>query len=355
MRTCIIGGQEFVIDPYKEPLVQLKGAVKGYMRGTLPYAVSDGKLPCAFCDPGAIRRRPDGHRYPSTFDTLSKHIRYVHNLTPQEYRDAVGLLRKTPLQSRRMKLNGSFQLGNRGNPSSLRKWMEGAASGEAQRLSHLGRVRNNGTSESQNKRGVCRDQFIAMAKDWAKKHDGEISHEMLKAAHTGLAALRQAGISDLGELAALAGAKKWSSHTGSRSDSDQTLLLVLRQHAEELGRTPNGLEMGPVHGTPSVATYRLRFGSWRQACARAGLSPNPGPTPKHEGDGVDILNAYSVVGTISGAAQIVHVALERVTSILTKYGVEHTPGMSENQRREAKAWAATMARRLSGMPDEEGA
>ena len=353
MRTCIIGGREFVIDPYKEPLVQLKGAVKGYMRGTLPYAVSDGKLPCAFCDPGGIRRRSSGQLRPSTFDNLSGHVQRFHNLTPQEYRDEVGLLRKTPLRSRRLCLASARNFGGqRGSVAALLQWHKDNAPGEAQRLGNRRRTENLSVSEHQNKRGICRDQFIAMAKEWGKKHNGRIGHEMLFAVHTTRKSLRRAGFADMGELAHLAGVKYVSKMSGVVSD--KALLLILRQHAEELGRTPSAHDSGLAYGVPSSGTYVRRFGSWRQACVGAGLSPNA-PYPRYEGDGVDILNAYAIVGTTTAAARIVHTANETVSSVLTKYGVEHTPGMSENQRREAKAWAATMARRLSGMPDEEGA
>jgi hypothetical protein len=105
-------------------------------------------------------------------------------------------------------------------------------------------------------------------------------------------------------------------------------------------------------GVATPETYRKHFGSYKEACRRAGLDPN-GPRPLLEGDAIDILSQYSLLGNTTTVRLAVHRSQETVASVLDKYGIRHTPGMTDKERREARAFAATMARRLAGMPDEE--
>jgi hypothetical protein len=55
---------------------------------------------------------------------------------------------------------------------------------------------------------------------------------------------------------------------------DEDLLRELRRLAEQLARTPTFIEMARL-GRYGPTTYHARFGSWRDACSRAGLAPNP--------------------------------------------------------------------------------
>lgn len=51
------------------------------------------------------------------------------------------------------------------------------------------------------------------------------------------------------------------------------LLESLRELADDLGRTPTQREVNE-HGQYGSSTYYRHFGSYRDACREAGLSPN---------------------------------------------------------------------------------
>ncbi|MFQ6009650.1 MAG: homing endonuclease associated repeat-containing protein [Candidatus Aenigmatarchaeota archaeon] len=56
--------------------------------------------------------------------------------------------------------------------------------------------------------------------------------------------------------------------------TDQELLDFLRKKAEELGRTPLKGELNTDKSIPNQYLYRKRFGSWEIALKKAGLKPN---------------------------------------------------------------------------------
>jgi hypothetical protein len=59
---------------------------------------------------------------------------------------------------------------------------------------------------------------------------------------------------------------------GRRYETEE-LLQILRELAEELGRTPTIAELQARADLPSPYTYRDRFGRWNEALGKAGLTP----------------------------------------------------------------------------------
>jgi hypothetical protein len=68
--------------------------------------------------------------------------------------------------------------------------------------------------------------------------------------------------------------------TRMRKYTDQELIMLLAVQAARLGRTPSTREV-----TPHEATYRARFGSYNNAVALAGLTPNITLPPHYLVDG----------------------------------------------------------------------
>ena len=55
---------------------------------------------------------------------------------------------------------------------------------------------------------------------------------------------------------------------------DETLLKILRDLTDKLGRTPTMRELRTYPGLPSRSAYARHFGSWNAALEAAGLEPN---------------------------------------------------------------------------------
>lgn len=326
---CIIGGQEFVIDPYKEPLVQLKGAIKGYMRGTLPYAVSDGKLPCALCDPLV------------TFDCLAHHLLRAHGLSKADYYEHVGLMRSTSLTS--IPYQRARQAG-----MSAERIEHMRTVGKSRRGVAPKKTRSYGTTpEHLNKNGVCRDQIIAVARAIASKNDGVITGSLLMEQGINPDKVIRRFFPSIHALAETVGARSFR-----RGWTDSEMLSAFRSLAIRLGRTPAEDDLGPTNLTPGPDVYRKRFGTKADICRLTGLPPVVA-APLTFGDNRDILQRYSVGAGVVDLSRSLHRGTEAIGTVLTKYGVAYGPGLTEPQRREARAFAATMARRLAGLPDEE--
>jgi len=340
-----ICGVDFVFPEYKEPLVQLKGAVKGYMRGTLPYALADGRLPCAFCDPSVPIHRvrgSHGYRRDNLFDYLTVHVRR-HGMSPQEYRDAIGLLRSTKLMSRRARLilsGALLQSGRMGAGDASP--MHTPESVARQAASKRGLSEN---AEHQNKRGVCHAQILAVARGLAKDNGGVLRSADLIRQGIQIPTLHHAGFSSVRALAVGVGARRpeaWNRWT------DADLLRAFRELAERLGRTPTQKELGGANGTASGSAYFTHFGGLEEVCRRLGL-PSNSSRPVTLGDEIDILNHYATTGRISRVIQATHRSQDHVTQILDKFGVLTYRGSGhEAERRKAREWAAEIARRLAG-------
>lgn len=328
MTTLLIGGVEFEFTEYKEPLTQLPGGVKGYMRGTLPYAVSDGRLPCAFCDPV------------QTFDLLGQHVGRAHGMSTDEYRDAIGLLRRTrlvsaPMRSRilagispakveRMRVIGSSKMQRRR-----------ASPAEARERS----IAAGGNAEHLNKRGTCRDQILAVTRAIAKQNGGIVRNADLARQGVWGPSYRR-HFPTMKELCAAAGVR----YAGKNEWTDAEMLRAFRELAERLGRTPTQKDLGGANGTPSNSTYQARFGGLEVVCERLGLPSNT-PPPVVFGDEIDILNRYAILGNVHAVARATHRHMSVVSRVLTKYGV--TPSLVPTERRKAREWAAQIAGRLA--------
>jgi hypothetical protein len=343
-----ICGVDFVFTEYKEPLVQLTSPpgrpdlvpVKGYMRGTLPNALADGRLPCAFCDPSK-RHRQGAHLHrdhDNLFDNLASHVRR-HGMTAQEYREAIGLLRRTRLLSRRTRARLGRHLGARPHPPP--SWL---VSSEVTARATKTKRANAISDESLNKRGVCRDQILAVARKIAKDNGGVLASSDLIRAGLRSRALQAVGFANFGALAEEVGArqtrKRWS---------DAELLAAFRELAERLGRVPTEVELGPANGTASAMTYS-RLGGLQETARRCGLPPR---SPSHplradfaEGCELDILNQYAITGSALRVALAAHLTYGATTLVLAKYGV--VPSHMASERRKAMEWAAVIAQRLAG-------
>jgi hypothetical protein len=330
-RTTFIGGQEFAIDPYKEPLVQLKGAVKGYMRGTLPIAIADGKLPCAFCG--------------STFDVLGLHLRHTHDMSSRAYRQVTGLLLKTRLVSEPYR---SRVLASITEERRLRMAQLGAGD-HGQHSINRERKRKESleagySPERLNKRGTCRDQIIAVSRRLAKENRGVLREaDLLRQGIYGPS--RRRWFPTMLALCTEVGA----TYAGKRDWTDVEMVRAFRELAERLGRTPTQKDLGGPAGTPSNSSYQERFGGLTEVSRRAGLPPNL-PNPMTFGDEIDILNRYAVTGRIDRVARATHRYQPAIRQILGRYGV--TPMAHEPAHSEGMARAAVIARRLADMPDE---
>ena len=343
-----ICGVDFVFTDYKEPLVQLKGAVKGYMRGTLPYALADGRLPCAFCDPSkkhaSSSTRPGSSKRDNLFDDLSKHVRPAHGHSAQQYREDIGLMRSTRLVSRRVRVAGSASARARGLGRCDIWRLSQTASSVAKR-----NARSHERSlapESLNKRGVCPDQVRAVATSLARANGGVLRNADLMRQGVYAWTLRRNGWSGIRALALEIGAKyvntRWT---------DAEMLRAFRELAGSLGRTPRAGDLGHANGTPSHPTYYEKFGSLTEVARLCGLPPNL-PRPVREGDEIDMLNQFAVLGGILRAARACHFPERSVRSVLAKYGVPILPNgvgsrHPEAERAKARAWAAEIAQRLA--------
>jgi len=335
-----ICGVDFVFPDYKEPLVQLRGLpdrpdlvpVEGYKRGTLPYALADGRLSCAFCDPS--KRRPNGRvTLSSGWHVLAPHLRTAHGMTPQEYRDRIGLLRKTRLVS--ASHHARAHKSALGVQARTEFWLHSRDRGQP--------TDGRGVPEDLNKRGVCRDQLIAVTKKVAKDNGGKVRKADLHRQGVWDTSIRRF-FPSMRVLCAEAGV----AYAGKPEWTDVEMLRAFRELAERLGRTPTQEELGGANRTPSNCTYQARFGGLNEVCRLLGL-PSNSPRPITFGDEIDILNRYAQGATMNAVALATHRQRSAISQVFARYGVPvYAPGGGhEAERRKARAWAAEIAQRLA--------
>jgi hypothetical protein len=334
----LICGVEFAFPDYKEPLVQLEGAVKGYMRGTLPYAVSDGRLPCAFCDPSKTHRLSKSKRRDNLFDNLGRHVSFTHGMSGPDYREAVGLLQQTPLASIRVRdSHRAVALAGISRGTQAR----GARRGQGRTTSPHSDVWAR-TPEYQNKRGICRDQILAVARAIAKKNGNRLfAHELRKRGVSDVA-IRRHGWPNARAIASEIGATWWT-----RGWTEAEMLGALREAAATLGRKPTQRDLTRL-GAPSVGTLTRYFGGYAEACAKAGLPVAPNvrrPIPMSVETEIKVLSAYAYTGSIARVTTLTRHSQRPIEAIFAKYGV--IPSLSPTKRRKAQAWAAEIAQRLA--------
>jgi hypothetical protein len=323
---------EFWYGDYKEPFVQLEGAVPDYPQGVVLIEPATLKLLCAYCG--------------KSKDNLGTHAK-VHGMTAREYKESVGLLGKSSLVSektRQKMVAHSLRRAARGELSSgFVQWQGKANGGRRARGKANGRWR----PEHLNKSGRCFAQVIATIVSLMVEH-GRVTTTHLHKKGIGKPTLDAYG--GLPRLIELAGARG----TGYRNWTDAELLQALRDLDKDLGYAPGMSDMARF-GMPGVGTYVRHFGSWSRALLRAGLTPRV-PIPVDGEEEIAILSRYSREGSVDRVSQSLNRAESTVSAVLHRYGVPLLHGRwNGRDRKEAMQWAATVARRLAGMPDEVAA
>lgn len=305
---------EFWYGDYKEPLVQLEGAIPGYPQGVV-LKDDQGALLCAYCG--------------RTFENLAAHVR-KHGLSGAAYKREVGLLR------------GAALFGERTRQTLIRRTLTNRGADRIQGKGGGARGRRQVAeprTEALNKSGRCYAQTLAAARSVAAEHGG-LSIKWL-ARH----GIRERTVAmhfgSLDNLARIIGAPRFR----HRAYTDDQLLTALRGLAVEIGATPAASDLRR-YGLPSEGTYRARFGSYLAACNRIGLRPSlrmlRGAREIHD---ADILSAYAATGSSLRAAKVLAIGAERVLAAMHRYGYPFPAHYNGTGRRE---WAAEMAARLVG-------
>jgi len=324
---------EFWYGDYKEPFVQLEGAVPGYPQGVVLKA-DDGKLLCPWCG--------------RTFDHLGNHSRLAHGLPARQFKEEVGLLQKTALISERHRQALIA--------SGLRRWRAGAMpppsiKGEfGHGRAVPPRANWQQTAEAENRTGQCLAQMVAVARS--------IAGQGLSVTH---AQLRRYGIGE-GTVTRYAGSierlrtwvKSRPPQQTQRRLSENEMLEGLVAVALDLGRTPTRSDIRR-YGLPATTTYANHFGSYGAACKRVKLPINlPVPRPISGDERLAIITAYAVYPSMEYVRGITHLSLERVRAVLASFDIEPLP--TNHRGREAqRALAADIARRFAGWPEESAA
>lgn len=315
---------EFWYGDYKEPFVQLEGAVPGYPQGVI---LKDdvGKLLCAFCG--------------RTYDQLGTHTTRTHGMRGSEYKEAVGLLQKSALASERQRLVGIR--------NGLRNASKGKLALARYRRRSSGQQRYKGRVqpvERQNMSGRCYEQLLVRGRALLREH-GHLTHKLLR--HHGISELViNQRFGSIERYRHLVGDPRPSNQR--RAISDAELLDAFRLLALQLGRTPQVSDIAR-YGLPSFNRYRARFGSHSNLCVRAGLTPTRYvPQP---GTDAEILSAYAISGDYQKVGRALHYDGETIRRVLARYGVPIIVGGSHATRVEVRTFAAEVAARLEGMSE----
>lgn len=308
---------EFWYGDYKEPFEQLEGAVPGHPVGVVLKA-DDGKLLCPFCG--------------KTYEHLGAHAHRAHGLSAKEYKREVGLPQGSALCSERIRFK-RIAVATR---AGLGKDRTREHAMVAQALSAGPRR----TAEHDNKTGRCYSQVLVVARMLASQR------------RLNLRTLSQHGISrfvvarwfgDLNTLKRMLGQPE---AIGRYRLSDTEMLNGLRAVAMELGHTPTRSDLRRF-GVPGHLTYRRRFGSYSEACRKAGLDSRL--LPISDDERVTILTAYATTGSVTETARAAHRKETRVRQVLADFGYPFPAHYAGSGRRE---WAAEMARRLAGTTEQ---
>lgn len=309
---------EFWYGDYKEPFIQLEGAVPGYPRGVLLKDDQDRPL-CAYCG--------------RTFDNLGKHTQARHGLTATQYKDEVGLLQKSALVSekgRQDRIAARLR-----NPESVLRLLSHRRSHPETSRQRIGQR----TEEFRNKTGTCREQLLARAKVVAQS--GPLTQKRLMAY-----GIRSPQVARYwGTLDALREAVgRYEGRHRPWKDAD--LREALTSLAADIGRVPSDSDLRRF-GLPAFATFVRHFGTWADALRTAGLDPRMLIPDGHDLD-VSILTAYAIHGSAVLAARQTHVDRSRVWATLHRYGFPFPIYGQRFNGVERRAWAADMVIRLTG-------
>ncbi len=317
---------EFWYGDYKEPFEQLEGGVPGHPVGVVLKA-DDGKLLCAWCG--------------KTYENLGSHVSWTHKTTAREYKDQVGLLYKSALVSDRLRLTHSRTAAQTSpfvnRPASRVAYVGPRPTGNAN-----GRAK----PETLNRGGRCYAQALAVGRTILRE-TGRLSER----------ALRQHGIFETTVRRYFGSMDGFRSALGVQPinftrRSDRQLLDALKHLAQDLGHTPVPSDLRR-YGLPRPALYTRRFGSYANACRRAGLVVDL-PLAKRDDFDALALETYATVGTITKTARHLHVDRKAVEAVFARYGAPFTErlGLGGQTTEGRKAWAAEMARRLAGIEDQ---
>jgi hypothetical protein len=338
MKKIAVGSLgEFWYGDYKEPFEQLEGAVAGYPVGVL-LKTDEGQLLCPYC--------PDG----KTYDNLGAHAAKSHGLPAKQFKDEVGLLQGSALVSERTRMLNSANAIRLRSAGRLRNRTFTTA--ETRRGALIG---GKGTlsPEALNKTGRCYAQVLVTAKSVLREH-GRITqtrmrrhgiHERVIQRYFGtwLNFLRA-----VGDKPEQRSGVKWT---------DVQLITALRSVAQEIGHTPTVSDQRRF-GMPSRGTYEGHFGSWVEACRRAGIQPNvPSEWARREvtdQETLAVVSGYAVTGTIGHAAKRAGISHQRASSILARFGINPLPQESP-LRFNQMTTAGEIARRLAGWDEAEAA
>lgn len=319
---------DFWYGDYKEPFVQLEGAVPGYPQGVV-LKDDDGKLLCAYCG--------------KTYDNLGAHAP-VHGMTASQYKREVGLLQKSALVSETQRLRltrQSLRLKAQGHVPPFRK---GRSNNVATRK--IAYLNGEHVPERLNKTGRCYAQVLAVARSLASK--GRLSQKTIRAHGIGQKTVeRYFGSHE--DLLKLVGQPR---HSSTRLLLPRAQLVdMLRNLAADLGRTPTGSDLRR-YGLPTRQTFHKRFGSYSEACRAAGLDPWM-PTPRDIPADFEerALVAYATLGSLGRAARAISADETRVAAVLDRYGIAFRLPPNDRRRREMREFAAEVARRIAGWPD----
>lgn len=312
---------EFWYGDYKEPFEQLEGGVPGYPRGVVLRS-DDERLLCAYCG--------------KTWNDLGAHVRHGHGLSVAQYKEEVGLLKKSALISERERLRRVVQATKDGKLTGVRPPQ---ASLNAPRPSIRGQNHHVNKAETLNKTGRCRAQLVEVARQVVRQH-GHLSERLLRRRGIHLSSVQRffPSVADLEKLVGGTRPEKYL-----RRYTDTELLAALRQMAVSLGRTPAKSDLRRLGG-PDGVTYIRRFGSYPEACRQAGLDPNL-PVVMDSDLEVRILTAYATTGDSHSVARLLHVSIPRVLSVLHRYG-QPFPG-TRRFTPDRRHWASEMAQRLA--------
>jgi hypothetical protein len=323
MRKIAVGDLgEFWYGDYKEPFVQLEGAVSGHPQGVLLKA-DDGKLLCAYC--GKI------------YDNLGNHARLTHGLPASEYKKEVGLLQKSALVSEvgrqrsirtALRSRSEGKLRQRVSPSNYDYQKQAKGDKSPMRV-----------PEFDNKTGRCYAQVLTVSR--------QIAHKQRTVT---FAALARHGIGKktvrryFGDLKGLRDAMGVDVARSSRRYTDRQLLDVLRNTARDLGRTPTESDLRRL-GLPSKSTYHTRFGTLATAVGKAGLPP-AGHAQFSNDEYVMALRLYALLGSSTAVAERMGRSQRGVTLILERLGIPRA-GQGRRPHIAARTWAAELAERIA--------
>jgi len=313
---------EFWYGNYKEPFVQLEGAVSGYPQGVV-LKDDDGRLLCAYCG--------------KTFEYLPRHISRAHAMTTREYKQEVGLMQKSALVSERIRTaRVRTALRNMSIPS-VNTILAARGPGRKRGSKH------EYTAEQQNKSGRCFAQILTVARQIVNAR-GQVTIKDMHARGIWQYNIEMM-FGSMQNLARLAGDDR---HMGQWTQEE--LLTALRSLGDKLGRTPASSDLRR-YGLPGLMSYFRAFGSYRTACERAGLQAYKW-VPRDTKSEAAYLLAWATTGDVHKASKAIGVSGLVIRQTLTKYGVPKMPpgGGFHTERIAVRNQAAEIAAHLEGVP-----